>query len=181
MKFSHFGYTLNSKFSLHFNFVKSIETTKGLKVDLDNSKLVRLKIMDFLARREHTTKEIYQKLEKRVESLTVLEDEINKLVEEGLIDNERFAEQYIHSRSSKGYGPLRIEHELKQKGIEESISQPLMADTDWTGLAQQVLKKKAGNKLLQETKELLKIKKFLNYRGFDFSHIEKALSLHKES
>ena len=56
--------------------------------------------MDFLARREHTTKEIYQKLEKRVESLTVLEDEINKLVEEGLIDNERFAEQYIHSRSS---------------------------------------------------------------------------------
>ena len=76
---------------------------------------------------------------------------------------------------------MRIGHELKQKGVEESISQPLMADTDWTGLAHQVLKKKAGNKLLQETKELLKIKKFLTYRGFDFSHIEKALSLHKES
>ena len=76
---------------------------------------------------------------------------------------------------------MRIGHELKQKGVDESISQSLMTDTDWTGLAHQVLKKKAGNKLLQETKELLKIKKFLSYRGFNFSHIEKALSLHKES
>ena len=150
-------------------------------MDLDNSKSVRLKIMDFLARREHTTKEIYKKLEKRVESLDVLEDEINKLVEEGLIDNERFAEQYIHSRSFKGYGPLRIKQELKQKGVEENIGHSLMTDRDWTSLAHQVLKKKAGNKLPEETKELLKIKKFLSYRGFDFSHIEKALILYKES
>ena len=31
-----------------------------------------------------------------------------------LIDNKRFAEQYIYSRSLRGYGPLRIEQELKQ-------------------------------------------------------------------
>ena len=150
-------------------------------MNLDNSKSVRLKIMDFLARREHTTKEIYYKLEKRVESLYILEEEINKLVEEGLIDNERFAEQYIRSRSSKGYGPLRIELDLKQKGIDETISKPLINDTDWTGLALKVLKKKVGDQLPDKTKELLKIKKFLSYRGFNFSHIGKALSLYKES
>ena len=67
-------------------------------MDLDNSKLIRLKIMDFLARRDHTAKEIFQKLEKRVESLDMLRAEIVKLEQEGLIDNMRFAEQYVYSR-----------------------------------------------------------------------------------
>jgi len=150
-------------------------------VNLDNSKSVRLKIMDFLARREYTTKEIFHKLEKRVVSLNILEDEINKLVEEGLINNERFAEQYIHSRSSKGYGPFKIELELKQKGIDETISKPLMVSIDWTNLALKVLKKKTGDQLPLEDKQLLKLKKFLSYRGFDFSHTERAFSLYKES
>ena len=150
-------------------------------MNLDNSKSVRLKIMDFLARREYTTKEIFHKLEKRVVSLNILEDEINKLVEEGLINNERFAEQYIHSRSSKGYGPFKIELELKQKGIDETISKPLMVSIDWTNLALKVLKKKTGDQLPLEDKQLLKLKKFLSYRGFDFSHTERAFSLYKES
>ena len=71
--------------------------------------------MNFLARREHTNKEIYEKLKNRVEDLNLLTEEITKLMDEGLIDNKRFAEQYIYSRSTKGFGPLRIEQELSKK------------------------------------------------------------------
>ena len=150
-------------------------------MDLDNSKSVRIKIMDFLARREHTTKEIFIKLENRVESVDILSAEIKKLEEEGLIDHQRFTEQYIHSRSAKGYGPLRIKQELKQRGVNENISQPLLNNIDWTSLAIEVLEKKVNHEFPEETKLVLKLKKFLNYRGFDFSQIDQAFSSYKKT
>ena len=137
--------------------------------------------MDFLARREHTGKEIFSKLKNRVESVEILKAEIDKLEEEGLIDNKRFAEQYIYSRSLRGYGPLRIEQELKQRGVNENISQPLMNDLDWTNFAIKVLEKKTAGIFPDETKQILKIKKFLNYRGFDFNQIEQAFSSYKKT
>ena len=137
--------------------------------------------MDFLARREHTGKEILSKLQNRVESVELLKAEIDKLEEEGLIDNKRFAEQYIYSRSLRGYGPLRIEQELKQRGVNENVSQPLMHDMDWTSFAIEVLKKKTGGIFPDETKQILKIKKFMNYRGFNFNQIEEAFSSYKKT
>ena len=137
--------------------------------------------MDFLARREYTGKEIFSKLKNRVESVELLKAEIGKLEEEGLINNKRFAEQYIYSRSLRGYGPLRIEQELKQRGVNENISRPLMKDIDWTSFAIKVLEKKTAGIFPDETKQILKIKKFLNYRGFDFNHIEQAFSSYKKT
>ena len=144
---------------------------------LDNAQSIRIKIMDFLARREHTSKEIFQKMEKKVKLLNILREQIQKLEDEGLLDNKRFAEQYIHSRSSKGYGPLRIRQELIQKGVDETISQNLMGSQDWPYLAKLVLEKKTGKNIPKEGNDILKIKRFLNYRGFNHSHIEEAFSL----
>ena len=42
---------------------------------LDEPKAIRIKIMDFLSRREHSSKEIFQKLSPRVESKELLEEE----------------------------------------------------------------------------------------------------------
>ena len=137
--------------------------------------------MDFLARREHTGKEILSKLQNRVESVELLKAEIDKLEEEGLIDNKRFAEQYIYSRSLRGYGPLRIEQELKQRGVNEDVSHPLMNDIDWTAFAIEVLKKKTAGVFPDETKQILKIKKFMYYRGFDFNQIVEAFSSYKKT
>ena len=46
---------------------------------LEDSKSIRLKIMDFLSRREHSSREIFKKLSPRVESKELLEEEIEKL------------------------------------------------------------------------------------------------------
>ena len=48
-------------------------------MNLDNSKAIRIKVMDFLSRREHTRKEILSKLKNRVESVELLKAEIDKL------------------------------------------------------------------------------------------------------
>ena len=144
---------------------------------LDESKAIRIKIMDFLSRREHSSKEIYQKMSHRVESNEMLVNEINKLISDGLISDERFAESYFQSRKRKGFGPLRIKNELAQRGINDSIFYSIQPETDWSYLAFQALEKKINGKKPDDIKAILKLKNFLNYRGFEFKDIDKALSM----
>ncbi len=146
---------------------------------LEDSKSIRLKIMDFLSRREHSTKEIFTKLSARVESKELLEEEIKKLKHDGLLSDERFAESYFHSRKNRGYGPLRIRNELKQRGVGDQIFYTLSNDVEWTEFALEVLKKKVRGAVPTETKDILKLKRFLNYRGFDFQDIDKAFQIIK--
>ena len=136
--------------------------------------------MDYLARREHSAKEIRRKLSSRIESSDDLEVEIKKLEDEGLLSDERFAESYINSRKRKGFGPLRIKSELRERGVNDSISQNLLNSENWSVLAHASLLKKAGDSLPNERDKILKLKRFLNYRGFDFSDIDKAFSLIKK-
>tara|TARA_B100000809_G_C15122416_1_gene524849 strand:+ start:1482 stop:1931 length:450 start_codon:yes stop_codon:yes gene_type:complete len=147
---------------------------------LDNPKAIRLKIMDYLSRREHSAKEIRRKLSSRIESPDELEIEIKKLEDEGLLSDERFAESYMHSRKRKGFGPLRIKNELRERGVNDSISQSLLNSEDWSVLAHASLLKKTGGFLPTERDKTLKLKRFLNYRGFNFSDIDKAFSLIKK-
>ena len=143
---------------------------------LDESKAIRIKIMDFLSRREHSAKEIYQKMSSRVESKDMLSEEINKLISDGLINDERFAESYFQSRKNRGFGPLRIKNELNQKGVKEDIFYSIQSDTDWSACASFVLEKKINGKKPDDMKAILKLKNFLNYRGFEFQDINKAFS-----
>ena len=147
---------------------------------LDESKAIRIKIMDFLSRREHSSKEIYQKMSRRVESKEMLNEEINRLISDGLISDERFAESYFQSRRNRGFGPLRIRNELSQRGVNESIFNSIQSDTDWSAYAFYALEKKINGKKLDDMKAILKLKNFLNYRGFEFQDIDKAFSMLNE-
>ena len=109
---------------------------------LDESKSIRLKIMDFLSRREHSSKEIYQKMSRRVESIEMLMEVIEGLEQDGLLSDERFAESYFQSRKRRGFGPLRIKNELIQRGVNENIFYSLDTETDWSFYAFEALKKK---------------------------------------
>ena len=146
---------------------------------LEDSKSIRLKIMDFLSRREHSSKEIFKKLSPRVESKELLEEEIEKLKADGLLSDERFAESYFQSRKNRGYGPLRIRNELKQRGVGDQIFYPLSNEIEWSEFALEALRKKVSGNMPTETKEILKLKRFLNYRGFDFKDIDKAFLIMK--
>ena len=144
---------------------------------LNEPKAIRLKIMDFLSRREHSSKEIYQKMSRKVESKEMLLESIEELEQDGLLSDERFAESYFQSRKRRGFGPLRIKSELIQRGVKESLFYSLEKEIDWSSNALDALKKKLNGKVPQETKEILKLKNFLNYRGFEFLDIDKAFSM----
>ena len=146
---------------------------------LDEPKAIRLKIMDFLSRREHSSREILNKMSNRVESKEMLLDSIKELIEDGLLSDERFAESYFQSRKNRGYGPLRIRNELKQRGIGDQLFFTLSNEVNWSKYALEALRKKINGDLPTETKDVLKLKRFLNYRGFDFQDIDRAFELLK--
>ena len=144
---------------------------------LDEPKAIRLKIMDFLSRREHSSKEIYQKMSRKVESKEMLLESIEELEQDGLLSDERFAESYFQSRKRRGFGPLRIKSELIQRGVKENLFYSLEKEIDWSSNALDALKKKLNGKVPQETKEILKLKNILYYRGYEFQDIDKAFSM----
>ena len=146
---------------------------------LDEPKAIRLKIMDFLSRREHSSREILNKMSNRVESKEMLLDSIKELVDDGLLSDERFAESYFQSRKNKGYGPLRIRNELKQRGIGAKLFFTLSNQVNWSKYALEALRKKINGDLPTEIKGVLKLKRFLNYRGYDFQDIDRAFEVLK--
>ena len=130
------------------------------------------KSLDLLSRREHSRFELVQKLIKRYGSNNFLDEVISKLQELKLLDDQRFAEAYIKARIRKGFGPRRINAELQQRRVSESIiNHELSMINNWDEIAHTAFKKKF-NSSLNEAKETLKAKSFLQNRGFNFDQIE---------
>ena len=121
-----------------------------------------------LARREHSQQELLDKLVlrgfDRDDALPVIEH----LVEQGWQSDQRYAESYARFRILKGYGPLRINYELKQNGITpfdlESIVQELAGS--WMQLLERVYSNKFSQDTLLDRSEWAKRSRFLLHRGF---------------
>ncbi len=76
--------------------------------------------MRLLARREHSRDELARKLSPHAESPEALEGLLRELESRKQLSNERFAEQRAHVLARK-YGPARIRHDLKAKGIAPEL------------------------------------------------------------
>ncbi len=128
---------------------------------------VRNSALGSLTRREHSRTELRRKLTKRCEEPEIVEETLNWLTDLGYLDDQRFTEMFIRNSIGNGRGPVRIAHELRQKGIDgASIEQALEAsETDWTELASEVLKRKFPSPP-QDLKEKAKQVRYLQYRGF---------------
>ena len=86
------------------------------------------KSLDFLSRREHSIKEIKEKLLLRFDDKEVVNSVLTKLKENNLVNNERFAEAYVSNRKRKGFGPKKISHELLSKGVNESAIETIISE-----------------------------------------------------
>tara|TARA_B100000941_G_C28494630_1_gene550093 strand:+ start:1242 stop:1694 length:453 start_codon:yes stop_codon:yes gene_type:complete len=131
------------------------------------------KALDLISRREHSKKEIRDKLLIRFDDKDVINSVINKLNSNNLIDDYRFAELYVISRKRKGFGPKKIAFELLGKGINDSVSKEIISNEGgWNQTAKKVFTKKFKEGPYQEPKLKLKQKTFLQNRGFTFKEIE---------
>ena len=131
-----------------------------------------------LSRREHSALEIRDKLLKRDFDEGEIEQTIIELQQGGWLSDERFAEAYIRMRQLKGFGPIRISIELRERGVKESIVDDyLQADDEgWQQTLEQQYLKKYKNKPIVDYNDRAKRIRFLQYRGFALDVIYQLVS-----
>ena len=130
--------------------------------------------MNLLARREHSLAELRLKLRRRFPDETAVETELQKLAAEKLQSDARYAESFARQRATRGYGPLRVRQEMREKGLsDQAVSTALEAlALDWAALAGQVLCKKFGPHACTDIKEKARRVRFMQYRGFSTEHYQ---------
>nr|MDA7554790.1 recombination regulator RecX [Gammaproteobacteria bacterium] len=135
------------------------------------------KALDILSRREHSQKELSDKLLKKFSNQDLIEQSIQKLEDNCLVNDERFSEHYVAARKRKGFGPKKISYELVSKGVEKSIvSKAIFESGEWKELARQVFNKKFKEGVAVDFKLKNKQKNFLINRGFSFTEIESVFN-----
>lgn len=145
--------------------------------ELDNPVAVRRVAMDLLARREHGRAELSRKLRQRGAAQELIDPALDRLAEEGLLNESRYLESYIASRARAGYGPVRIREELSQRGLPRGEIDGALSESgiDWSQNLRDVWQRKFGRQP-QDARERAQQGRFLSYRGYSMESIGRLLS-----
>jgi len=139
--------------------------------------------LGFLARREHSRRELTRKLVARGFPDDVVSRALDELERNGALAEALFTESFVRSRISKGQGPQRIRAELAQRGIADDEAAEVLraADVDWLTTIRAVRAKRFGPELPRDYAERARQARFLQYRGFDSAQIRAALEFEGDS
>jgi regulatory protein len=121
-----------------------------------------------LARREHSWRELSQKLTRRGWPADLIEQVLADLAEQGLQSDQRYAESYARSRAAKAYGPVRIRAEMAERGLDRGqIEQALgTLDIDWLESAAGWYQRRYGGEPVTDFREKSRRQQALARRGF---------------
>ncbi len=103
---------------------------------------LRNKALDFLGRREHSVKELRNKISKYSDNSEEVEEVISELIKNNLLSDERYAQALIQQKYQSGYGPNHIEMYLREKGIEHELFNLHSDEFDWVESCKDLAKKK---------------------------------------
>ena len=132
--------------------------------------------MNCLARREHSVEELRRKLAARDFESAEIEATLADLRQDGLLSDSRFAEAFVRARSSRGQGPIKLQAELKGRGLGRELIAAALDPLDWGGIAAAAREKKFGPEIPVEFAARARQARFLQYRGFGSEHIRRALA-----
>jgi regulatory protein len=128
-----------------------------------------------LARRDLPGGELQQKLcSKGFEAQTVAAV-TEVLIREGVLNDERFAQNYVAYHAGRGQGPVRIASDLRGLGLPAGlIEAALESGPDWRALARKVRSARFGAQPPANWGDKARQARFLQYRGFSADHIRAA-------
>ena len=124
--------------------------------------------LGMLARREYSQRELRARLEHAGCDEDESESALRTLQKQHYQDHDRFGEMIVRARVGQGYGPARIQAELRSHGLADAAIRALLdaAEVDWEALATAQLRKKYGSRPAAEHAERGKRAAFLLRRGF---------------
>ena len=133
--------------------------------------------MRLLARREHSRAELRGKLVGRGFENDSVEELLQGLEDQDLLSDERFAMSLIASRAETGYGPKRIDLELRNRGVSEELAREALAkaEVDWGQQVTDQVARKFGSDPAQTFPEWARRARYLERRGFGQDAIRLAI------
>ena len=143
---------------------------------LDTPVSIRRAAMNLLARREHGHVELARKLKLRGADAHMIEVELQRLTEAGLLSEECYLESYVRSRANEGRGPMRIREELTQRGLARAdVDQALSeAQVDWDERMRELWQRRFDGQIV-DLKDKAKQSRFLAQRGYALDAIRSLL------
>ena len=133
--------------------------------------------MRLLARREHSRAELRGKLVGRGFENDSVEELLQRLEDQDLLSDERFAMSLIASRAETGFGPKRIDLELRNRGVSEELAREALAkaEVDWGQQVTDQAVRKFGSDPAQTFPEWARRARYLERRGFGQDAIRLAI------
>ena len=134
----------------------------------------------FLSYRARSEAEVRRKLAQLGFSRGTVEGAVKKLLSLNLLNDENFARAWTVSRvEGRGYGPLRVERELRQKGVAKDLIGRVLDETcgrqQGMDRARALLEKRFRGKDLSDAKNLRRAVSFFRRRGYRDSVIAEVL------
>jgi regulatory protein len=137
---------------------------------------VRQAAVTLLARRDFAAAELAGRLQQDGYPAEAVAAVIAELSAERILDDARFATQYVAYHADRGQGPRRIAMDLSARGVAPlHIEAAMAAGKDWAALARAVRVRRFGLTPPETWAEKAKQGRFLQYRGFSSDHIRSAL------
>lgn len=121
-----------------------------------------------LAKRDYSSRELYQKLVTKYKEKDIIEDIISDFIDRGYIDDYEYGKHYV---ANHNYGRKKMEYMLFQKGLSGDVIKSLLDDNCEKELEE--IKKqwvKLGDK--EKDKKILSLLR----KGFEYHSIQKAIS-----
>lgn len=145
--------------------------------ELGTQAIIQQKAMHLLAVREHSRVELVQKLQRAGYELKVIEQVVEALHQQGLQSDQRFAEAYSQAKLRRGYGVLKIRHELLGKGISPQMIEQVLGDSEAEAFEYALIyaRKKSAGEDLQQPKGYRRAYNRLASRGFPADWIKRLL------
>jgi len=141
--------------------------------------------LNLLAARPYAARALHRKLIQKKYSAADADDVIRRLLDNGLLDDERFAEQYARSKMlSTGASKRRLTQDLYRKGIKGDVATSAIANViDQDEIDPAVVIERVARKKLAQLGDLepvvlrRRLFAFLARRGYDVDEIKRIVSL----
>jgi regulatory protein len=153
----------------------------GRPVEPLDARAARVAGLDALARRDYASADLRLKLLEKGYDASVVSPLLDALRDEKLLDDRRYAENFVAYHAARGQGPLRIRRDLHRHGLQGALAEEsLEAYSEWIAQLQKARLKKFGAEAPKTYAEKQLQARFLGYRGFTGAQIRMALGFDVE-
>jgi regulatory protein len=125
-----------------------------------------------LSRRDFCTSELTARLVAQGFGVDVIAPCLEDLRDRHYLDDERYARQFVAAHAQRGHGPLRIRHDLAERGLNAELAETALTQHgEWSARAQEVRARRFGPAPPADWAEKARQARFLQYRGFSHDDI----------